>query len=172
MESSNGLVNDKKSTNNAKSHYNGPSKIKYEQIKGNSFNINDVVHSLDLAFGRLEKSKLINGEHCKSSPVSPMRIINRNTLGLSSSHLRQGPENSSLISMNFSEYELTRNLSRSNCNSEYAYSGSNCNARLNVSDPAIKSERLERYFQSAEMWSRSSKGAGSNTVHFKIPDDK
>ncbi|CAH2104844.1 unnamed protein product [Euphydryas editha] len=165
MENSNDTSNDKKSINKAKSYSSGPpKKLKSVPIKRKSFNANEAVHSLDLAGGRLKKSKLVNGESTTSSDLmNPVRGDKTNmfidSVATPSVNFRD-VDNTSLISMNFSHYELMRNLSLSNCNSDEAL-GSSFDAFSSLTDITSRDETLERYFRSVEMWSRNPKTNGT-----------
>ncbi|XP_060807088.1 uncharacterized protein LOC132903269 [Amyelois transitella] len=145
-------------------------KVKNESVKRKSFFVNDAVKSLDLALGRLKKSKLQDGD-ASGTKVDPA-TSNRNMFidacpsGFNSAHRN---DNISLMSMNFSHYELMRNLSRTNCNSDGAYSGSTCNASASPTDMRLKDEHLERYFRSAELWNTSFRDVHPR-VHFELPD--
>lgn len=157
---------DDKRMNRAKSHncclQQFPLKFKSEPFKSESakkksFNVNEAVRSLDLALGRLKKSKLVNGEYITmSTPINPMRRESKNMYMdvRPSSQVNPGIGNASLMSMNFSQYELVRNLSNSNCNSDGAFSCSTCNVRPRPADANIRDEHLERFFRSAEMWTQ------------------
>lgn len=170
MENNGNTSNDKKCINKVRSFHSPPVlRLTNETIKRKSFNVNEAVRSLDLALGRLKKSKLVNGE-CR--PVGPgtqgtsdmfMEMCN------SSQQFNQGMDNASLMSMNFSHYELMRNLSRSNCNSDGAFSG-NTSSALNNSDINVKDEHLERYFRSIEMWSRNYRDGGPSNIHLEFPE--
>lgn len=162
---------DKKYLSKVKSHNDAPSKVaKNNPIKRKSFNVNEAVHSLDLALGRLKRSKMVNGKYNIGSPLTPVKcdakdvLVDMNT----SSSYNYGLENASLMSMNFSHYELMRNLSQANCNSEGAFSGT-CSADISTVD-SLKNEHLERYFRSAEMWSRNFREGTPSTVPFELPE--
>lgn len=175
MENNGDLHNDKKSVNKTRSH-NNTMKLKSESAKRKSFNLNDAVRSLDLALGRLKKSKLVNGEYTTSRQVEASVAQDGSDMFMdmcSSSGYQQGSaENTSLMSMNFSHYELIRNVSRSNCLSDGAYSGNTCSAQSHRSaaDLDVKDEHLERYFRSIEMWSRHFHESAPSSLHFKLPD--
>ncbi|XP_053603535.1 uncharacterized protein LOC128671235 [Plodia interpunctella] len=168
MESS----SERKNINKAKSYsIQSPpqNKIKSEPVKRKSFYVNDAVKSLDLALGRLKKSKLVNGEESEMQ-IDPV-TSNRN-MYLDSCPSFNGAhrnDNISLMSMNFSHYELMRNLSRTNCNSDGAHSGSTCNANSTPDDLQLKDEHLERYFRSAEMWNTNFREVHPH-VHFQLPE--
>ncbi|XP_049866609.1 uncharacterized protein LOC126367237 [Pectinophora gossypiella] len=190
MENKPESANEKKTINKAKSYNNGqsgpPLKSKCEPSKRKSFNVNDAVMSLDLALGRLKKSKLVNGDSSTgraagAAPAGAAPSLRRVTapsdmfmdISSPSSNINPGLTNASLMSMNFSHYELMRNLSRSNSNSEGAFSGTTCNTYC--ADNTLRDEHLEKYFRSVEMWNRKYRdgggGAGSGpSVHFEIPE--
>ncbi|XP_050550528.1 uncharacterized protein LOC126910816 [Spodoptera frugiperda] len=172
MENNGEQPNDKKFINKARSCNTAPPmKLKSEPAKRKSFNVNEAVRSLDLALGRLKKSKLVNGEFASSRGLNPMAQGASDMFMdmCSSSTFRPGTENASLMSMNFSHYELMRNVSRSNCNSDGAFSGTTCSARLSAADVDVKDEHLERYFRSVEMWSRNYRDPPSS-MHLDLPD--
>ncbi|KAJ8729562.1 hypothetical protein PYW08_001143 [Mythimna loreyi] len=172
MENNGDLLNDKKFVSRTRSH-NNTMKYKSEPSKRKSFNVNEAVRSLDLALGRLKKSKLVNGEYTTSRQADEAQGATDMFMDMcTSSSYQQGTENASLMSMNFSHYELIRNVSRSNCFSDGAYSGNTCSAQSPVSaaDLDVKDEHLERYFRSVEMWSRHFQDNPSSTLHFELPD--
>ncbi|KAH9645207.1 hypothetical protein HF086_005752 [Spodoptera exigua] len=167
MENNGEQPNDKKLVNKARSCNNAsPTKLKGEPAKWKSFNVNEAVRSLDLALGRLKKSKLVNGDFAASRGMNPaaqgasdmfMDICTSSTF-----RSYPGTENASLMSMNFSHYELMRNVSRCNCNSDEAFSDTTCSSRLSPADLNLKDEHLERYFRSVEMWSHNYRNAASS----------
>lgn len=166
------IVNKAKS--NSGSPAAGPLRQKSEGVKRKSFYVNDAVRSLDLALGRLKKSKLVGGEYSSTSQTNSnstrqgaieMFIDASRTFSFN-----QSPENASLMSMNFSHYELMRNLSESNCNSDGAFSGTTNDRYTRPTDVSVKDEHLERYFRSIEMWSRNRKRGGSSNVHTELPE--
>lgn len=171
---------EKKILSRARSYNTGPGptplKLKNEPAKRKSFNLNEAVKSLDLALGRLKKSKLVNGEYnTNTAHTSPIRGSGTSAdmlmeMSSPSCNGNAGANNASLMSMNFSHYELMRNLSRSTSNSESAFSGTTCNAYPTPADTTLKDEHLEKYFRSAEIWSRKLKDGCHNTVHFEIPE--
>ncbi|PZC83348.1 uncharacterized protein LOC124646273 [Helicoverpa zea] len=174
MENNGDPANDKKFINKARSYNNAPPmRLKSEPAKRKSFNVNEAVRSLDLALGRLKKSKLVNGEYTTSRA-----LLNPGAQGATemfmdmctSSNFSPGAENASLMSMNFSHYELMRNVSRSNCNSDGAVSGNTCSARLSPADLNVKDEHLERYFRSVDMWARGFRDAAPSSLHLDIPE--
>lgn len=160
---------DKKITE-VKSHEQDPIvDSKSEPAKRKSFNINDAVKSLDLALGRLKKSKLVNGEkNTVSGPTSPNQVIGPTEMYMdisgSNTNVALGIDNASLMSMNFSHYELMRNLSCSTSNSEGTFSGTTC---AYTPDNSLRNEHLEKFFRSAEMWTRKS---SPNNVSFDVPE--
>lgn len=140
---------------------------KTESTKRKSFNIDDAVKTLDLALGRLKKSKLVNGE--KSSvnvPTGTNQVIRSPDMFMdisgSNTNVALGLDNASLMSMNFSHYELMRNLSCSTSNSEGTFSGTTC---AYTPDNSLRNEHLEKFFRSAEMWTRKS---SPNNVRFDV----
>lgn len=161
-----------KKMSKAKSVNNGtPVKLKSEPGKRKSFNVNEAVRSLDLALGRLKKSKLVNGECITGAPSSPIRHGPMNMfMDVCPSNFNHGIDNASLMSMNFSHYELVRNLSSSNCNSDGAFSSSTCNAAVSPADNAVKDEHLERFFRSAEMWSQKYREGGPSRLNLNPPN--
>lgn len=175
MENNGDLLNDKKFVNKTRSHNNTAAmKLKSEPSKRKSFNVNEAVRSLDLVLGRLKKSKLVNGEYTTSRQMDPDRQGGTDIFMdvCTSSSYQQSAENASLMSMNFSHYELIRNVSRSNCFSDGAYSGNTCSAQshLSAADLNVKDEHLERYFRSAEMWSHTIRNSAPSSLHFEVPD--
>lgn len=137
--------------------------------KRKTFSINDAVKSLDLALGRLKKSKLVNGEkNSISVPTSPNQVIGPPDMYMdisgSNTNVALGIENASLMSMNFSHYELMRNLSCSTSNSEGTFSGTTC---AYTPDNSLRNEHLEKFFRSAEMWTRKS---SPNNVRYDVPE--
>uniref|UniRef100_A0A2A4JDR8 Uncharacterized protein n=1 Tax=Heliothis virescens TaxID=7102 RepID=A0A2A4JDR8_HELVI len=171
MENNGDPPNDKKFVNKARSYNNAPPmKLKSEPAKRKSFNVNEAVRSLDLALGRLKKSKLVNGEYTTSRQMNPAQGATEMFMDMcTSSNFSPGTENASLMSMNFSHYELMRNVSRSNCNSDGAVSGNTC-ARLSPTDLNVKDEHLERYFRSVDMWARGYRDAAPSNLHLDVPD--
>ncbi|KAL0849028.1 hypothetical protein ABMA28_013401 [Loxostege sticticalis] len=177
MENNDDPNNEKKFVNKAKSCNSGPSaasRLKSEAVKRKSLYVNDAVRSLDLALGRLKKSKLVNGEYCSSSQANSdstrQGAIEMFMDASRSFSFNQSLENASLLSMNFSHYELMRNLSESNCNSDGAFSGTTNSRYMSPTDLSVKDEHLEKYFRSIEMWSRNHKGGSPNNVHFELPE--
>lgn len=144
-------------------------KMKSGTTKRKSFDLNDAVRSLDLAY-RLKKSKLVNGEclTASSSPTSQKKRTYPNMLmDVSSSATCPGIDNSSLMSMNFSHYELMRNLSSSLSNSDEAFSGTTCSVRMGSPDNNMKNEHLERYFRSVEIWSQKYRDGHGNGINLQ-----
>ncbi|KAJ8726228.1 hypothetical protein PYW07_000926 [Mythimna separata] len=171
MENNGDPLNDKKFVNRTRSH-NTTTKLKSEPAKRKSFNVNEAVRSLDLALTRLKKSKLVHGEYPTSKQLEEAQGATDMFMDMcTSSNYQQGTENASLMSMNFSHYELIRNVSRSNCFSDGAYSGNTCSAQSHASaaDLNEKDEHLERYFRSVEMW-RHFHDNPPSTLHFELPD--
>lgn len=160
--------NEKKSLNKVRS-LNTPHllRLNSEPAKRKSSNVNEAVRSLDLALGRLKKSKLVNWD-CRSNTGTQETSEMFMDMCNNSQHLSQGIDNASLMSMNFSHYELMRNLSRSNCNSEGAFSGNT--GSVTNADIHLKDEHLERYFRSIEMWSKNYKDGGPSNIHFEMPN--
>ncbi|KAJ0181716.1 hypothetical protein K1T71_002438 [Dendrolimus kikuchii] len=144
---------------------------KNDPIKRKSFNVNEAIHSLDLALGRLKRSKMVHGEYSCTSPLKPVKC---NARGMfmdmnSSSNFDHNVDNASLMSMNFSHYELMRNLSHTNCNSDGAFSGTTCSTNITSAESSLKDEHLERYFRSAEIW-RNYKESAPSVVPFEMPE--
>lgn len=142
---------------------------KSEPAKRKTFSLNDAVKSLDLALGRLKKSKLVNGEkNSVSVPTSPNQVLGPTEMYMdisgSNTNVALGLDNASLMSMNFSHYELMRNLSCSTSNSEGTFSGTTC---AYTPDNSLRNEHLEKFFRSAEMWTRKS---SPNNVRFDVPE--
>ncbi|XP_069365444.1 uncharacterized protein [Maniola hyperantus] len=172
--------NDKKCLNKAKSQSSGQAKkVACEPAKHKSFNVNQAVRSLDMVLGRLKKSKFVNGEYKTStSHASPSRSRRDDIFidSLTQSHLSPSGnnmsdlENASLISMNFSHYELIRNVSQTNCSSDGAFSNTTSDIFSSFSDITLRNEQLERYFRSAEIWSRNRRDAGSSSIRDGLPD--
>lgn len=137
------------------------------------FNNNEAVKSLDLALCGLKKGRIGVDYSTCSVRTSPTRrgmtmtdmFLDTKSVG---STYTQNMDNASLMSMNFSHYELMRNLSRSNCNSEAAFSDST-STYVNPTDMSVKDEHLERYFRSVEMWSRRFKD-GTSSIRFGPPE--
>jgi hypothetical protein len=153
----NDLNNDKKCMSKAKSCNNDSEanpRAKAERLKRKSFYVNEAVRSLDLALGRLKKSKLVNGEYGSNSQTISTRqgAMDMFLDAHPNFSFNQSMDNASLMSMNFSHYELMRNLSESNCNSEAAFSGTTGGRFANPTEVSVKDEHLERYFRSVEMW--------------------
>lgn len=175
MENYGDLLNDRKYHNRARPHNSAAAlKLKSEPSKRKSFNVNEAVRSLDLALGRLKKSKLVNGEHTTSRLMESEAQDGTDMFmdTCTSSGYQPNAENASLMSMNFSHYELVRNVSRSNCLSDGAHSGTTCSAQapLSAADLDVKDEHLERYFRSIEMWSRTYRDGPPSTIQFELPD--
>lgn len=173
MENNGDQPNEKKLINKARSYNNTPPlRLKSEPAKRKSFNVNEAVRSLDLALGRLKKSKLVNGEYTTSRQINPttQEATDMFMDMCTSSNFNQGTENASLMSMNFSHYELMRNVSRSNCNSDGAFSGNTCSTHLIPADLNVKDEHLEKYFRSIEMWSRNYRDGGTSSLHLELPE--
>lgn len=164
MQNSNDTSNDKKSIIKAKSHSSGPpKKLTNIPVKRKSFNANEAIHSLDLVGGRLKKSKLVNGESSSdhANPVQGYKTQDMFIDSLATPSVNFiDVENTSSISVNFSHYELMRNLSLSNCSSDEAV-GSTYDAFSSLTDIASRNENLERYFRSLDMWSRGPKTNGT-----------
>lgn len=158
---------DKTSINKAKSYSsNPPKKLNNEPVKRKSFNTNEAVKSVDLALGRLKKSKLVNGEYEVKTPLhyedTPNMFID--SLTSPSSNLLD-VDNASSMTMNFSHYELIRNLSSSNCNSDDGLSSTTYAGFSSLSEIASRDEHLERYFRSLDMWGRNGEGTTSDFEH-------
>lgn len=163
MENNSASNSDKISINKAKSYSNDPpKKLKSEPVKRKSFNVNEAVRSLDLALGRLKKSKLVNGEYGACPELKDTFDRDDNPNMFVDSHTSRSlrlldVDNASSMSMNFSHYELMRNLSSSNCNSDGELSSTTCTGFSSLSDIASRNEHLERYFRSVETWGRNRK---------------
>ncbi|KAJ2944631.1 hypothetical protein O0L34_g3982 [Tuta absoluta] len=161
--------NEKKYIGKTKSYSSGPTlKARNEPTKRKSFNSNEAVTSLDMAIGRLKKSKLVTGD--TGSAATPLRrsIVPADMLmNISSASIANpGLANASLMSINFSHYELMRNLSHSTSNSEGAYSGTTCNTY----DSTVKDEHMEKYFRSIDLWHRKRRDGSGPSVHFELPE--
>lgn len=165
------LSTENKIINKVRSHNDTLKTDKVLPVKRKSFTVNEAVHSLDLALERLKKTKLAHGEHsCNSSPNSYNRDAHDLYVDMNSSiNFNCNIENSSLMSMNFSHYELMRNLSHSNCNSDGAVSGNTCSKGMTSAESSVKDEHLEKYFRSAEIW-ENYRGGRSNGVPFEFPE--
>lgn len=142
---------------------------KTEPTKRKTFNINDAVKTLDLALGRLKKSKFVNGEKSSVSVPTRQNQAKRSPdmfmdISGSTTNVALGLDNASLMSMNFSHYELMRNLSCSTSNSEGTFSGT---TRAYTPDHSLRNEHLEKFFRSAEMWTRKS---SPNNVRFDVQE--
>lgn len=152
------------------SHENDPTNdSKSEPTKRKSFNINDAVESLNVALGRLKKRKLVSGDHNSVNVLTSPNHVNGGPemyidISGSNTNVALGIDNASLMSMNFSHYELMRNLSCSTSNSEGTFSGSTC---AYTPDNSLRNEHLEKFFRSAEMWTRKS---SPNNVRFEAPE--
>ncbi|XP_063376095.1 uncharacterized protein LOC134663609 [Cydia fagiglandana] len=172
MENNDDPPTDKKSASRAKSSAAAPSRRNARRM----LNINEAVKSLDLALCSIKKRAAVPSCGPNNSQSGPLRhsvtAADIDALDFPCSTL--GVDNSSLMSMNFSQYELMRNLSRSN-NSEGAFSDTT-NKLANPMDLRMKREHLERYFRSAEIWShardaRSRPSYESSSVSFdNIPE--
>lgn len=167
---------EKKNISKAKSHNSTPPlKVKNEAAKRKSFNLNDAVQSLDLALGRLKKNKLVNEEYrATSGPVvrrGGCRVPSAEILmdtSRPSSNINPGIETASVMSLNFSHYELMRNLSCTNTTSEGTFSG----ATDGQMDSTMKHEQLEKFFRSAELWSRRHAHCGqSASVPYELAEE-
>ncbi|CAG9784552.1 unnamed protein product [Diatraea saccharalis] len=167
--------NERKNMNKAKSCVNGPSasagpRLKNEVAKRKSLYANEAVKSLDLALGRLKKTKLSHGENSQTMPNRREGSLGMFIDSHSKFTFNQGIENASNISMNFSHYELIRNLSESNCYSDDAFSGTTGERCASPADLTMKDEHLEKYFRSIEMWSAKYKMDGSSNLHLRLPE--
>ncbi|XP_063529821.1 uncharacterized protein LOC134741022 [Cydia strobilella] len=170
MENNDEPPTDKKSASRAKSS-GAPSRRNARRM----LNVNEAVKSLDLALCSFKKRTAVPNCGPNNSQSGPLRhsvtAVDMDALDFPCS--TPGMDNASLMSMNFSHYELMRNLSRSN-NSEGAFSDTT-NKLANPMDLKMKREHLERYFRSAEMWShardaRPSYESSSGSVSFDIPE--
>ncbi|CAG4968425.1 unnamed protein product [Colias eurytheme] len=130
-------------------------KLKSDPAKRKSFYVNEAVRSLDLALGRVKKTKFVNEYTCSSSHTSPSRRSTAGSVFNDNLTTASNADTASMMSMNFSHYELMRNLSHSNCNSDSAFSTTTCNASSIPFDSISKNEQLEKYFRSIEMWSKN-----------------
>ncbi|XP_061707032.1 uncharacterized protein LOC133517683 [Cydia pomonella] len=165
MENNDEPPTDKKSASRAKSS-GAPSRRNARRM----LNVNEAVRSLDLALCSFKKRTAVPNCGPNNSQSGPLRhsvtAVDMDALDFPCS--TTGMDNGSLMSMNFSHYELIRNLSRSN-NSEGAFSDTT-NKLANPMDLRMKREHLERYFRSAEMWSHARPSYESGSVSFDIPE--
>ncbi|XP_048484053.1 uncharacterized protein LOC125490068 [Plutella xylostella] len=120
--------------------------LKRQTARQKSFNSTEVTKPL--ATARLKKSKL-GDTSTPSSPVgrvmTPIEIHMDNPTFDTTTF--QGIDSGSVLSMNFSHYEMMRNLSQPNA-SVGAFSGPQHNS---LGQP---NEQLERYFRSVELWNK------------------
>lgn len=120
--------------------------------------------------GRLKKSKLVEESYSNASrPVkrgSTVMDMFKDTRSAMCTF--PSVEDPSVLSMNFSHYELMRNLSRANCNSEDAFSGTAGNLPR-PTDTLVKDEHLEKYFRSVEMWRNYKKRGGACSSYHETP---
>ncbi|CAK1549753.1 unnamed protein product [Leptosia nina] len=158
MQKKNELSNDKIAMSRARSFMtSADKKFKNDSVKRKSFLSHGAVNSLDLALSRIKKTKLANGEYfCTSSHTSPSRRTAPGDIFIDSLTSASNVDTCSMMSMNFSHYELMRNLSQSNCNSDTAFSATTLNAASVPRDSMSRNEHLERYFRSVETWKNSS----------------
>ncbi|KAI5634706.1 hypothetical protein NE865_12561 [Phthorimaea operculella] len=149
---------------NLTSNTGSPVKVRNEPTKRKSFCANEAVTSVDTALGRLKKSKLVPGDIGPSA--TPLHRPTDLLMNISNGSINNPSlANGSLMSMNFSHYELMRNLSCSTSISEGAYSGTPRNF-----DPSVKNEHMEKYFRSIDMWHRKHHDGSGPSVHFELPE--
>lgn len=160
---------DKNLLNKAKSQCSDQvKKVEFEPAKRKSFNANVAGRSLDVPLGRLKKSKLVNGESIKNAAQARAGRNKADGMLITNSMNMADVANTSLMSMNFSHYELMRNVSHTN-NSDSAFSNTASDI-LSAADTASRNEQLERYFQSMEMWSGNNQDAGSSSIRDELSD--
>lgn len=128
-----------------------------ESGKSKSLNVNDAVKSLDLALCRLKKNKLVMKEGFESSS-HPLRRDMASAIDMfidsRNSNMIHSIENMSALSINFSHYELMRNVSCSDCHSDDGFFNNPSTNSSNPGDLTLKDERIEKYFRSIEKWNR------------------
>lgn len=160
---------DKKSTVKARSCHCDPYKRK-------SFNFNDAVQSLDLALCRLKKSKFVSKDSLggRSNDISNSMDMFIDSGSMITSHSRYGrkfDKNSSALSLNFSQCEMIRNVSRTDCLSEGAYSGNTCDSNIAPADLTLKDEQLEKYFKSIDKWSQQINKSPYHELRTNVPEE-
>lgn len=107
---------------------------------------------------RLKRSKLVSGDNsaCKQClrPVAKSldMFIDSQSI-LLSSDCNSELAGTSNVSVNFSQYDLNRNLSLSDCRSDGAHSSTTCGSNINPVELSLRHEQLEKYFRSIENWS-------------------
>lgn len=149
MDSKPDVAKEKKPVSKTKSfnHETKNMKIKKE-IKKKTFEADDIPTKTESNSAiRLKKSKVMPEASCRSLGMAHFRQHNETAC--------RGFGNVSQMSLNFSQYDLQRHLSRLNCDSEDAMSDAtgNLSNRVPCHDYDLKDDRIERYFRSAEMWS-------------------
>ncbi|CAG5056655.1 unnamed protein product [Parnassius apollo] len=172
MENKSNANIEKKIVNRTKSYNNGPpGNHKFGPSRGKSLNIGGPVRSLEIALDQFKKDKVINGDFstltANKNPAGQSRVTPDLLLSsVKSSNFSNSTDNVSQLSMDLSHYELLRNLSYSNCNSDGAFSGNTCDS--NTADLKEKDEHLERYFRSVEMWSSNAVYGDQSGVDSKM----
>lgn len=160
---------DKNRLNKAKSQCSDQvKKVEFEPAKRKSFNANEAGRFMDVPLSRLKKSKLVNGESIKNAAQARAGRNKADGMLITNSMNMADVANTSLMSMNFSHYELMRNVSHTN-NSDSAFSNTASDI-LSAADTASRNEQLERYFQSMEMWSGNNQDAGSSSIRDGLSD--
>ncbi|KPI93932.1 hypothetical protein RR46_13097 [Papilio xuthus] len=159
MENKINLTPEKKYNNKARSYENGfQVKNKAGQVKG-KFIKNGAARSLDTPRDKSIKDNSTNeisdGVKYKSPVIQP-RAPEGFLSGGRHNKFRCSVDNVSHASTDLSKYELLRNLSFSNCNSDEGCSGNTCSKHPSPVELTVKDEHLERYFRSAELWSNNS----------------
>ncbi|VVC90322.1 unnamed protein product [Leptidea sinapis] len=156
MDNNTEMPNDIASSNMVKTTNNGTQMVilRNGQSKRTPFTTNEAVKSLDIALSRLKKSKLASNLADNSCQTN---FVDRSSASLGEltsncSNFSAGTETGSVMSTDFSHFELLRDLSRSDCYSGGAFSSTACN---NSSDMLSKDEHLEKYFRSIEMWHKN-----------------
>lgn len=163
------VTTDKKVMVKARSCHNEPYKRK-------SINFNDAVQSLDLALCRLKKSKFVSKESLegRSDNISNSMDMFIDSGSMVTTHSRYGrkfDKISSAISLNFSQYEMIRNVSRTDCLSEGAYSGNTCDSTITPADLTLKHEQLEKYFRSIDKWSQKLNKSPYHELQTNVPEE-
>ncbi|KPJ11948.1 hypothetical protein RR48_09885 [Papilio machaon] len=167
MENKIVLTPDKKYTIKARSYENGfQVKNKAGHVKG-KFIKSGIARSLDTPRDKMIKGNATNecydGVKCKSPVIQP-RAPDRFLIGGRHNKFRCSVDNVSHASTDLSKYELLRNLSFSNCNSDEGCSGNTCSKNSSPVEYSVKDEHLERYFRSAELWSNNSTCGDQDSV--------
>lgn len=160
---------DKNRLNKAKSQCSDQvKKEEFEPAKRKSFNANEGGRFMDVPLSRLKKSKLVNGESIKNAAQARAGRNKTDGMIIINSMNMADVANTSLMSMNFSHYELMRNVSHTN-NSDGAFSNTASDI-LSVADTVARNEQLERYFQSMEMWNGNNQDAGTSSIRDGLSD--